>query len=83
MENMIFIKLEEYEEMKNKIFIQMQKDMEEFKKSCELEQRINKAIEYIEKHKEPLHHSFDEPDCDYWIATNPDDLLNILKGEEQ
>jgi hypothetical protein len=44
------------------------------------EYRIDKAIEYIEEHKEPLHHSFDEPDCDYWIATNPDDLLNILRG---
>lgn len=41
-----------------------------------------KAIEYIEKYKEPLHHYFDEPDCDYWIATNPDDLLDILRGEE-
>lgn len=48
----------------------------------ELKERIDEAIEYIEKHKELLHHSFDEPDCDYWIATNPDDLLNILKGED-
>lgn len=46
-----------------------------------LESRIDKAIEYINNHKEKLNHSFDEPDCDYWIATNPDDLLNILKGD--
>ena len=44
--------------------------------------RIDKAVEYIEINKEPLHHYFDEPDCDYWIATNPDDLLDILRGEE-
>lgn len=51
-------------------------------KYTELENRIDKAIEYIENHKKPLHHSFDEPDCDYWIATNPDDLLDILKGSD-
>ena len=46
----------------------------------ELENRINETAKYIEEHKEPLHHLFDEPDCDYWIATNPDDMLNTLKG---
>lgn len=44
--------------------------------------RIEKAVEYINKHKEPLHHSFDEPDCDYWIATNPQDIIDILNGKE-
>ena len=46
------------------------------------DKRIDKAVEYIETHKKTLHHYFDEPDCDYWIATNPDDLLNILRGDE-
>ena len=50
----------------------------------EYKQRIDDAIEYINNYKQPLHHSFDEPDCDYWIATNPDDLLNILQnGSEE
>ena len=48
----------------------------------DLEKRIDKAIEYIETHKEPLHHYFDEPDCDYWIATNPQDIIDILRGDE-
>ena len=44
-------------------------------------ERCNKeAVEYVNKHKEPLHHNFDEPDCDYWIATNPQDIIDILNG---
>ena len=59
------------------------------KVNCQLRKKINndiyksrceKAVEYINKHKEPLHHSFDEPDCDYWIATNPQDIIDILNG---
>ncbi len=50
------------------------------KKYLDYKSRCEKAIEYINNHKEPLHHSFDEPDCDYWIATNPDVLLNILQN---
>ena len=49
----------------------------------ELENRINETAKYIEEHKEPLHHYFDEPDCDYWIATNPDDMLNTLRGVDK
>jgi len=45
--------------------------------------RIDKAVEYINTHKIKLSHSWDEPNCDYWIATNPDDLLNILKGSDK
>ena len=51
----------------------------------DLEQKvkgIDKVIEDIEKNKELLHHSFDEPDCDYWIAINPDELLEKLRGED-
>lgn len=44
--------------------------------------RWEKALEYINKHKAHLHHSFDEPDCDYWISTNPQDIINILNGKE-
>lgn len=42
--------------------------------------RIEKAVEYLDKHKIELSHSFDEPDCDYWIATNPQDIIDILNG---
>lgn len=44
---------------------------------------INKAIEYIDKHKINLNGLFDEPDCPYWLATNPDELLDILKGSDK
>ena len=44
--------------------------------------RIEKAVEYLDKHKIELSHSFDEPDCDYWIATNPQDIIDILNGKE-
>ena len=47
-----------------------------------LEERIEKAVEYLDKHKIELSHSFDEPDCDYWIATNPQDIIDILNGKE-
>lgn len=56
--------------------------LEDERKINILQQRIDKAIEYIETHKEPLHHYFDEPDCDYWIATNPQDIIDILRGDE-
>lgn len=42
----------------------------------------DKSIDYINKHKVRLHHWFDEPDCDYWLATNPNELLDILKGSD-
>ena len=42
--------------------------------------RIEKAVEYLDRHKIELSHSFDEPDCDYWIATNPQDIIDILNG---
>lgn len=54
----------------------------DYKFTRELCDKVNKAIEYINNHKEPLHHWFDEPDCDYWLATNPDDLLDILKDSD-
>ena len=42
--------------------------------------RIEKAVEYLDSHKIKLSHSFDEPDCDYWIATNPQVIIDILNG---
>ena len=47
-----------------------------------LKARIDKAIEYINNHKEQLHHSFDGPDFDYLLCANADELLNILQGDD-
>lgn len=45
--------------------------------------RIDKAIEYISNHKEQLHHGFDEPDFDYLLCANADELLDILQGDDK
>ena len=53
----------------------------ERKKNKELEEKISKAIEYIEKNKYlKLFSDITGPD-EYNLEVNPVELLNILKGE--
>jgi hypothetical protein len=64
--------------MKNKIFIQKQKDIEEFKKSYNLQQRIDEALNYIQEDiKSNYFKRYDDS-----IYKMFDDLEKILRGED-
>lgn len=52
--------------------------------NAQLEERIEKAIEYIENHKYKYWNGLGEigiEDREFEKNTNPEDLLEILKGE--